>query len=450
MLSATLTLKMSFLTWLRQPVDNAPLILFRWLFGLLLFLETAGAIATGWVRTNFIEPSVHFPFIGFEWLLPLPGNGMYYYYALMAFLGLLVMVGCYYRASLTLFTILWWGSYLMQKISYNNHYYLLLILCFLMLLVPAHAYASVDAKRTNSLRSLTCPRWCLLVFVAQMGIVYTYAALAKIYPDWLAGIPVNIWFTSKQHFWIIGPLLQQAWFQLLVVYGGIAFDLLITPLLLWHRTRLYAFISALFFHGFNAAIFHIGIFPFLALALCIFFFPPDTIKQKLLPKKPALATASLEPRGLKVHEKILFGMLVIHFLLQVLVPLRPWWFPGNVNWTEEGHRMSWHMMLRSKHGEVKFKIIADGKTFWVYPEEYLTAKQARKVATHPDLLWQFSQYLAKEYERKGYRQVKVFAHAQASLNQRPLQPLADSTVNLAAVPWEPFKPSFWVLPLQEK
>ncbi|WP_210462614.1 HTTM domain-containing protein [Rufibacter roseolus] len=443
------TSKPSFLTWLREPVDNAPLIVFRWLFGLLLFLETAGAILTGWVKKNLVEPTVFFPFIGFEWLRPLPGNGMYFYYGTMAVLGLLVMVGLYYRASIILFTVLWWGAYLMQKTSYNNHYYLLLVLCFLMLLVPAHRYASLDARRKPELKSLSCPRWCLLVFVTQMAIVYTYAAVAKMNADWLAGIPIKVWFGNKTHFWLIGGLLQQAWFQKLVVYGGIFFDLLIVPLLLWPRTRVLAFCMAIFFHGFNSAIFHIGIFPYLALALCLFFFPPETIRRRLLRRKPVFTASENPVREISTGERLFFWLLGIHLLIQVLLPLRHWWFPGNPNWTEEGHRMSWHMMLRTKSGYASFKVLADNQLFWEYPENHLTPKQARTVATHPDLLWQYCQFLERKYRQQGYKQVQVFAHTQVSLNKRPSQPLVDSTVNLAGVPWLPHQHSPWIVPLQE-
>ncbi|WP_205504295.1 HTTM domain-containing protein [Rufibacter psychrotolerans] len=450
MLTATAqTSRPRLLTWLSQPVDNAPLIVFRWLFGLLLFLETAGAILTGWVKQNLVEPTVFFPFIGFEWLRPLPGNGMYYYYAAMAFLGLLVMVGLFYRASIALFTVLWWGAYLMQKTSYNNHYYLLLVLCFLMLLVPAHTYASLDARRKPELRLLSCPRWCLLVFVAQMGIVYTYAALAKLDSDWLAGIPVNIWFANKSHYVLIGGLLQQAWFQQLVVFGGLFFDLLIVPLLLWHRTRKWAFVLAIFFHAFNSAVFHIGIFPYLALALCVFFFPPETIRRRFLRRKPALAPSLQPPGEVTTGQRMLFALLAVHFLVQIALPLRHWWFPGNPNWTEEGHRMSWHMMLRSKSGYAQFKVVADGQVHWEVPQNHLTPKQARTVATRPDLLWQYSQFLARKYRQQGHQEVEVYAHTHVSLNRRPTQPLADSTVNLAAVPWLPHHPSPWIVPLQD-
>ena len=133
--------------WLFTRIDNSALIVFRMLFGLLLAIEAIGAIFTGWVRRAFIEPDFTFNFIGFDFLQPLPGNGMLWYYAVMGLFGIFVMLGFKYRLSIFMYTIMWAAVYLMQKSSYNNHYYLLMLLCFLMILLPAHRYASVDVWR---------------------------------------------------------------------------------------------------------------------------------------------------------------------------------------------------------------------------------------------------------------------------------------------------------------
>ena len=80
-----------------KHIDNSSLIVFRVIFGLLCFLESVGAIFTGWIRRTLIEPEFTFSFIGFEWLQPLPGNGMYFYYAIMGVFGLFIMLGYRYR-----------------------------------------------------------------------------------------------------------------------------------------------------------------------------------------------------------------------------------------------------------------------------------------------------------------------------------------------------------------
>ena len=73
-----------------SKIDNAPLLVFRVFFGILITLESFGAIATGWVRNTLILPKTTFSFIGFEFLQPLPGPGMYFYFVVMGTLGIFV------------------------------------------------------------------------------------------------------------------------------------------------------------------------------------------------------------------------------------------------------------------------------------------------------------------------------------------------------------------------
>lgn len=63
-------------SFLTKRVDNAPLILFRIAFGVLMAWHAFSEIIDGTVYKLYIKPKYFFPFIGFEWLKPLPGNGM--------------------------------------------------------------------------------------------------------------------------------------------------------------------------------------------------------------------------------------------------------------------------------------------------------------------------------------------------------------------------------------
>ncbi|MFT6370436.1 MAG: hypothetical protein ACJAWH_001519, partial [Maribacter sp.] len=98
-----------------KRIDNSPLIIFRIFFGFLVACESFGAIATGWVHRNLVEPRFNFPFIDFDWLQPLPGYGMYVYFSIMGLLGICIAFGYKYRFSIILFTLLWTAVYLMQK-----------------------------------------------------------------------------------------------------------------------------------------------------------------------------------------------------------------------------------------------------------------------------------------------------------------------------------------------
>lgn len=429
-----------------RPVDNSPLIIFRMIFGFLIVAEAWGAIATGWVRRAFVDPDYFFPFINFSWLEPLPGNGMYIYYIVMGIAGLMVMLGLYYRLGMGIYAVMWSAAYLMQKTHYNNHYYLLMLLCWLMLLVPAHKYASLDVKRKPEIQSTTCPQWCLWLFAAQVTIVYFYASVAKMNPDWISGKPIEIWFKAKSSYFLIGPLLAKGWAQSMATYGGIIFDLLIAPGLIWKKTRKYAFMASIFFHLFNSAVFQVGIFPYMAIAFALFFFEPDLIRRLFLKKKPALIAVD-QPTPYSTKKWMIYAFS-FYLLIQAALPLRHWFYEGNVSWTEEGHRLSWRMMLRVKSGYVRFKIKhPESNQEWnISPAQYVTRKQAGKVANRPDMCWQFVQILKEEYRKMGYDKIEIYAEGKVRLNGHDQAALYDSSVNLAEVKWSSFEHSTWLLP----
>lgn len=435
---------MSINQFLFKQVDNSPLIVFRIIFGLLCFLESVGAILTGWVKRTLIDPEFTFTFIGFEWLQPLPGYGMYVYYIIMGVFGLFIMVGYRYRLSTIIFTLMWMVTYLMQKSSYNNHYYLLILLSAIMAILPAHKYASLDVKNNRTNKHISMPNWCKIVVIIQMFIVYTYGSIAKIYPDWLDLTVMEILMKGKQHYYFVGDLLQQNWIHYFLAYGGILYDGLVIPLLLFKPTRKWAFFASIFFHLFNSIVFQVGIFPYLSLAFTLFFFDSKTINRIFLKKKPYYSENDII---IPSYKKGLITVFAVYFVIQIFLPLRHHIIQDNVLWTEEGHRMSWRMMLRSKYGYITYYVV-DKKTnitTAINLNDYLTKKQQRPASTKPDVIWQFCQRLKEEYAKNG-QDVSVFVDCKISVNGRPFTPLIDKEVDLAALEWSAFKHSKWILP----
>lgn len=430
--------------FLFKHIDNSGLIIFRIVFGLLCFLEAFGAVLTGWIRRTLIEPDFTFSFIGFEWLQPLPGNWMYVYYIVMAIFGLLIMVGYKYRFSMLMFALMWTATYLMQKSSYNNHYYLLGLLSFIMVLLPAHRYASIDAKLNPSLKKISMPSWCKWVFVIQLFILYSYASIAKLYPDWLDASVVKLLMRNKADYPIIGKLLQQSTIHYFIAYGGILFDGLIIPLLLIKPTRKYAFFISIFFHLFNSIVFQIGIFPYLALAFSLFFFEPKVIRNIFLKQKPYYNDEAII---IPSYKPILISLFSIYFLVQIALPLRHHFFKDDVLWTEEGHRLSWRMMLRAKNGSTRYKVIdeATNKQIPIKINDYLTKKQRRGASTKPDVIWQFAQHLKQDFAKKGIS-VQVYVNAYVSVNGKPAKQLINPKVDIANEEWYHFKHHDWILP----
>lgn len=426
-----------------QPIDNAPLIIFRIFFGFLLAAETFGAILTGWVYRNFVEPKFTFSHIGMEWLQPLPGYGMYFYFATMGFLGVFAMIGWKYRWSLGAFTLLWTISYWMQKTSYNNHYYMLILVCLIMLFLPANRYASLDAKQNPEIKSLSMPVWCSWVMILQVAIVYFFATVSKFYPDWLDGTFTKNLLENKSPFPFIQEVFSQKWFYLFIAYSGIAFDLLIVPLLLWKKTRSYAFIASLIFHLFNAVTLQIGIFPFFALSFAVFFYPPEKIKRIFFKKKPSV---DLEKEAVYQNKSVLLYFFLPYFILQIALPLRHWFIKGDVLWTEEGHRLSWRMMLRSRSGFTNLKIYNKKNNQRIFYDfnANLTPKQLNMLSEKPDAIWQMAQRIKKEYGTKGI-DVSIFADSQVSINRKPFQKLINPEVDLAQAEWDYFFHNDWIL-----
>ncbi|MGK0430603.1 MAG: hypothetical protein ACJARX_002281, partial [Psychroserpens sp.] len=263
-------------------------------------------------------------------------------------------------------------------------------------------------------------------------------------PDWLDLTVPELLMKSKQHYFLVGNVLQQKFMLYLVAYGGILFDGLIIPLLLWKRTRRIAFFVSIFFHLFNSFIFQVGIFPYLSLAFAVFFYQPQVIQKLFLKGKILFSEEQIE---IPSYSKAFKTVFVLYFIIQIALPVRHYFIQDNVLWTEEGHRLSWRMMLRVKSATTTFRVI-DKKTNMVDRiklDDYLTKKQIRSVSSKPDIMWQFAQRLKTIYAKKGM-DVAVYVKAYVGVNGRPQKQLIDPNVDLASVKWNPFKHHDWILP----
>ena len=336
----------------------------------------------------------------------------------------------------------------MQKSDYNNHYYLVLLVCSLMIFMPANRYFSLDAERKPAIKKLSCPRWVNWLFISQVAVIYFYAAISKLYADWFSGKFISIQFSRLSTQPIAGMLYGQRWFQLLVCYGGFFFDLLIVPLLLWRKTRPYAFVLGVMFHLFNSYTFKIGIFPYLSIAVLLFFANPEKVRRFFFKNKPPFVDTDLKSIPIPARRRMVIYGISIYLLIQVILPMRSWFFPGNVLWTEEGSRMSWKMMLRSKSGKIHFKVIdpVSQKTWNIEPSKVFKPSHVMWLAISPDIIWQYAQRIKKEFAARGFSQVEVYAIDSVSLNRGSYRPLVNPAINLAAEKWYPFRHSDWIMP----
>ena len=145
--------------------------------------------------------------------------------------------------------------------------------------------------------------------------------------------------------------------------------------------------------------------------------------------------------------RLAVAALVLFALVQVLVPLRHWAYPGNVRWNEDGYRFSWRVLLTEKTGHARFRVLdpATGQERLVYPDEYLTPLQAERMATHPDMILATAHIIAEDFADRGVQDAEVRADVSVAFNGRQAARFIDPTVDLARV--EPgIWPKWWVLP----
>ncbi len=417
---------MTAMSRVHAPVDNASLVCFRIAFGLLLVWELA--------HTDTTAPRFCFSYPGFSWVQPWPGAGHCIHVWITGLLAFGIAVGFCYRWCATLFFLAYSYLFLLDASQYLNHHYLICCISLLLVFIPAHHAASVDAWRRPALRRETAPAWALWLLRGQMAVVYIYGGIAKLNSDWLHGEPLRHWLAARADYPLVGPYFLKEWVVYGFSYGGLILDLAIVPALLWPRTRPWAVAAAVAFHLTNACIFTLGIFPWLSIAATLLFLEPHWPRRWW--QRPPLVESPLPP-----PRRLTFMWVVIYTAVQLLVPLRHWCYPGNVAWTEQGHYFSWRMKLRDKSGSVKFFAIdqSQGMIEPVNPSPYLTPAQMTAVSTHPDLIHQFARFLAEKYRREGQSHVEIHAHSTVSLNGRPPRPLIDESVDLGAQPlrWWP-------------
>lgn len=264
-----------------RSVDASSLAFFRALFGFIMLWEVCRYFRYGWIERYYIRPDFHFTYYGFSWVAPWDGYGLYIHFAILGLLAFMIMIGACYRLSMVLFSFGFSYVFLLDQTQYLNHFYLVILLAFLMIVLPAHRAYSVDAWLSPEIRSRWVPAWSVWALRAQFEVLYLYAGIVKINPDWLHLQPLRMWLGDHEEAPVASWFLTQDWVVALAAYGVIAMHVIGAPLLLWRRTRVWVFAIYGLFHTANHFLFQIGIFPWLTLFGTLIFFEPDWPRQVL-------------------------------------------------------------------------------------------------------------------------------------------------------------------------
>ncbi|MFN8282540.1 MAG: HTTM domain-containing protein [Chitinophagales bacterium] len=432
-----------------RQTSIAPLASFRILFGAMLLFSSIRFTAKGWIDLLYIQPKFYFPYEGFYWLHPLHGNGMYFVFAALIISSFLITIGLFYRVAIITFFFLFTYVELLDKTNYLNHYYFVSIISLVLCFLPANKYASLDVKFGLTKYASHIPNWFILIIQLQIGLVYFFAGIAKINSDWLLHAqPLKTWLKSRDYLPHIGFLFDYKITPYLFCWFGMLFDLTIFFFLMNKKTRVFAYIAVVIFHLLTGYLFQIGVFPYVMIVATWIFFSAEFHQQFLsvFYKDSGKIDANYQPR----FTSFWLIVILIHFIIQIVLPFRYLMYPNKLFWTEQGYRFSWRVMLMEKNAYTTF-VVKDktGRIEAVRNRDYLTPQQEKQMSTQPDMILQFAHFLANEYnQKKGFKNAEVYADSYAALNGHHSQQFIDNTVDLARQPVN-FAPKKWILPFEE-
>ena len=411
----------------------------------------------GWIDTIYIEPSFHFSYYFFDWVKPL-GESTYFLFLICGISAFFVAIGYKYKYSIIIFFLSFTYIELMDKTTYLNHYYFISILSFLLIFLPANSSYSFDSFQ-NKVSYKSVFKWNVDCIKLLLLIVYLYSGLAKINSDWLLEAqPLKIWLTSNYDLPLIGELLQKTWVHYFMSWGGMIYDLSIAFLLLYPKTRIFAFMMVIFFHLFTAVLFPIGMFPYIMIMGSIIFFDSKTHKDILDTIFSKIGLSKLidrkyinenEVKRLK-YKNVRIGILSTFFIIQVLFPFRYFFYPGELFWNEQGYRFSWRVMLIEKKGYTNFKVVDknNNTSFYIKNEDFLTEFQERQMSFQPDFILEFAHHIGDFYRENGIEKVEVYADSYVTLNGRMSKRFINPKTDLYNEK-RGFKHKEWIIPINE-
>ncbi|XP_076799708.1 vitamin K-dependent gamma-carboxylase-like [Clavelina lepadiformis] len=455
----------TFATLLHQARDPSILAYTRIAFGLLMIIDIPQERGMTSADINYGEDGeefCRFPF--FSFLKPLPADFMILLYFFM-FLGALgIMLGCCYRLSCLVFTLVYWYFFLLDKSTWNNHSYLYGLLGFLFLVTDCHRYASVDGLLRKELRDSHVPLWNYALFRFQIFLVYFYAGLKKTNFDWLSGYSMH---RLSRH-WVFDPMrifLDDANMDFIIVHlGGFTLDISAGFLLFFDRTRYIGFLLCGMFHAMNSQLFNIGMFPYAMIATMFSFCPHNSFKVMMsrLPGNHHTSPAQKNENCIyedstKKKTKIIniswkqsFAAIFtsLYIIEQLFLPYSHFVTKGYNGWTEGPYGYSWDMMIHSfqnQHTKIRY-VDGFGEEGYLKPGAFLNAGR-RRWSAHPDMTVQYARCLKDRLAGIGIENASIYFDIWKSMNGRFQQRVVDPRVDVASYDWSPFKTATFVLPV---
>ena len=447
--------------WLSEPVSGQSLAVVRILFGAILVWDYFRYMDGNRILGAYVLIPVQFPYFGLDFLKPLPEPWIYVAWGVVGVSAALVMLGLFFRVAIVVFIVSFGYFFLLDRVQYLNHNYMVLLYAALLAVSPANRVWSLDALLGLTGRAERIPRWPVFAIRLQTEIILIFAGLVKITDDWLRGQPLLMWLPANKDTVFYGALFENDLFVVAVSWAVVALHLIGAPLLLYRRTRLALFVVYVFFHVSNAALFNIGIFPWLTIAVTLIFFDPDWpsqvwrwLRARPGPESPPPASGIGESaRATRPIGAGLSLFLAAWFAVQLILPLRQAMFPNLVGWTGDGHRFSWRMRVYSRHAEGGYLAVnpETGERYLFDPVDFLGPRSAKYVMTRADISRDFAIWLEGRLKtHAGWPSARIYPRYTVAFNGRPAQAFLDPNVDLTETERNLFGPDPWIVPLETR
>lgn len=264
----------------RPEADPSLLAFFRIALGGVLAWELWRYVDLGFVTRHYIDVPLHFTWWPFDGLRPPPEGWLVAIFLGCAVAAGLVAVGAFFRPACAVLGAGLVYIFLLDRAYYLNHWYLACLLVGLIATMPADAAWSVDARWGERGRA-SVPGWTLWLLRFQIGLVYLFAGLCKVNPEWLRGQPLELWLRRSTDFPVLGRWFDLPGVAVALAVAATLFDLVVAPLMLRPSTRRFVYPVGLAFHLMNSRLFNIGMFPWLMMLATVVFFPDDTPRRVL-------------------------------------------------------------------------------------------------------------------------------------------------------------------------
>lgn len=401
----------------------------------------------GWVEALYLEPEHHLTYQYVDWVQPWPGSWMYLHVAAVGLASFCLAIGFHSRLAAGVYCVGFAYLELIDGALYLNHYWWVTLGAAWLAVLDVHNVWSIDVRRGRLQPVPAVAAINVWILRAQLGVVYVFAGLAKLNTDWLIdGNPLSLWLASRNDLPIIGNWLASSYAGLAASWAGLLFDCTIVGWLLWSRSRPFAYVAVIMFHGITGLLFQIGLFPLVMIAGTLVFFDPDWPVRRLR-RLPASVGLAIKGAPIASQRLVTLGLIAA---LQIVIPLRHLTSEGNVRWTEEGYYLSWRVMLTEKTGTLQFEVTdpVTSEVWRVSPALVLTDWQERQASIRSDLLLKTAHLVAEDFADRGYLNVEVRAQSFVSFNGGPRQRYVDSSVDLATVK-RGSATSGWLHPLED-